>query len=557
MAEDSDLYEGEQFDRKSIRVFDKKDRNKHMQNIAQDCVAFANTRGGVLHIGIEDDQEAPPPDQKVHPQDLEFLRRRIRELTVSVDIECTVHTATNGGQYIELQVPRSPEVTSTQDGRYYIRIGDQSRPLVGSEVTRLSVDRAQRPWESMTSLQIPEVDAVPRLVERLSRKLRMSTRVKASVKEKTNSELIRHYNLASGGSLTNLGVLMIGQPTHRQWLGTAPIIQAIKKDEQGLKIWKASWDTHELTPLELLDSIWETVPDFRESQELTQGMLRTQIPAYEQAVFREILVNALVHRPYTQRGDIFINLSPAQLEIVNPGRLPVGVTPHNILHQSRRRNDALARLFHDLELMEREGSGFDLLYERLLTTGRPAPEVREGTDSVHVTIKRLITHHEVYTLLKFADEKHQLSQRELITLGLLAQIESITAESLSDKLGFDDTRALRPTLERLKGCGLIQQVGNTRGTRYFVAPALLRHHGLDAQTTLERISPHRLQALIYEDLKRHPSSSSREIHQRIGSEISARSFRRELKSLVDEGVVQPQGQTRARRYVLKHMHEPL
>ena len=49
-----------------------------------------------------------------------------------------------------------------------------------------------------------------------------------------------------------------------------------------------------------------------------------------------------------------------------PGRLPLGVTPRNILHASRRRNDGLARVFDDLKLMDREGSGFDLMYDRML-----------------------------------------------------------------------------------------------------------------------------------------------------------------------------------------------
>ena len=72
--------------------------------------------------------------------------------------------------------------------------------------------------------------------------------------------------------------------------------------------------------------------------------------AYDEKVVRELLVNALVHRPYTQGGDIYLNLYPDRLEVVNPGRLPLGVTPRNMLHASRRRNESLARVFHDLGL---------------------------------------------------------------------------------------------------------------------------------------------------------------------------------------------------------------
>jgi ATP-dependent DNA helicase RecG len=54
------------------------------------------------------------------------------------------------------------------------------------------------------------------------------------------------------------------------------------------------------------------------------------------------------------------------------------VTPDNVLHASVRRNEHLARLCHDLKLMEREGSGFDAIYDVLLSQGRPAPVVEEG-----------------------------------------------------------------------------------------------------------------------------------------------------------------------------------
>ena len=134
-------------------------------------------------------------------------------------------------------------------------------------------------------------------------------------------------------------------------------------------------------------------------------MFREKVPAYDGAVVRELLVNALVHRPYTQRGDIFLNLHPDRLEVVNPGRLPLGVTPENILQQSRRRNDGLARVFHDLKLMEREGSGFDLMYDRLLTSGRAAPVVDEGIDSVHVTVERRVIHPGVIRLIGEADQR--------------------------------------------------------------------------------------------------------------------------------------------------------
>ena len=115
-----------------------------------------------------------------------------------------------------------------------------------------------------------------------------------------------------------------------------------------------------------------------------------------------------MHRPYTSRGDLFLNLHPDRLEVVNPGRLPLGVTAANILQQSHRRNVAMARLFHDLGRMEREGTGFDLMYEKLLGSVRSAPTVREAYDAVWVTAPRLICHEGVIRLLTEAGELAEL-----------------------------------------------------------------------------------------------------------------------------------------------------
>lgn len=62
--------------------------------------------------------------------------------------------------------------------------------------------------------------------------------------------------------------------------------------------------------------------------------------------------------------------------------------------------------------MEREGSGFDLIYDRLLSQGRPAPVPEEGVDWVKVTIQRRIVRAAVLRLLSDADERFQLTQRE-------------------------------------------------------------------------------------------------------------------------------------------------
>lgn len=359
-----------------------------------------------------------------------------------------------------------------------------------------------------------------------------------------------HYALADGPTLTRLGVLLLGSTSDRRALGTAPLVQAIKYDEQGQKINKWAWDDSELSPVELVDAIWRELPDFRESYEVAEGLYRRSVPAYDEKVVRELLVNALVHRPYTQQGDIYLNLYPERLEVVNPGRLPLGVTPRNILHASRRRNETLARVFHDLGLMEREGSGFDLIYDRLLSQGRPAPLPEEGIDWVKVTIQRRIAKPEVMRLMAEADARYQLTQRERITLGVLAQTEGMTARELGAVLETDGLDELAVWLGRLQGLSLVQTAGRTQGTRYFVDPDLLRGANLKVPTTLLRIEPYRLRELIREDLRRYPLSKIGEISARIGPEVNRSQLKRALADLVSQAVVEMQGARSGARYSL-------
>lgn len=537
--------EGQYVERKSLRLVTG--RTADWADIVRACVSLANSEGGKLLIGFEDGDELPPVGQTI-PDDLpDVVTKRIGELTVNVKVFVRVATVDNQAAFIEVDVLRSPNIASTSDGRYFLRVGDSCQPVLGDDMLRLADERPGLVWETLNN-RIPRkgTDAVK--LAAFVTGIRASDRVKASVKEKTVDELLDHYGFVDGDWLTHLGVLLIGTTADRRRLGTAPLVQAIKYDERGQKINKWLWDDYSLSPLELPDAIWREVADFRESYEIPEGLYRRSVPAYDEAVVRELLVNALVHRPYTQRGDIFLNLHPDRLELVNPGRLPLGVTPRNLLHASRRRNEGLARVFHDLGLMEREGSGFDLIYDRLLSQGRPAPAISEGPDWVKVGIERRILKPEVLQLLEEVEQRYQLTQRERICIGVLALNESCTARELMRALEVESAEALKSWLGRLPDFGVIGSSGRTKATRYFVAPELMRGVGLDKVTTLKRIEPYRLKALILADLESYPDSSSSEINRRVGPEISTRTVKRALDDLEAEAEVSHIGEKRWRRY---------
>jgi ATP-dependent DNA helicase RecG len=113
-----------------------------------------------------------------------------------------------------------------------------------------------------------------------------------------------------------------------------------------------------------------------------------------------------------------------------------------------------------------------------------------------------------------------------------------------------DVEALRPWLGRLQDLGLVKATGRTKATQYFVAPDILRNLDLPTITTLSRIEPHRLEALLIEDLERYPRSKIGDIHDRIGAEIPRHRIKRALDALVAAKRVVAEGERKSRMYWL-------
>ena len=366
----------------------------------------------------------------------------------------------------------------------------------------------------------------------------------------SDEEILEHYMLTQNNYLTNLGVLWLGTKQQRAGLHYAPSVQFIKYDELDKKIYKKVWDDFTKNPKELIDEIINNIPDWNEFMEISDGIFRKNIYNYESDVVRELLVNAFAHRNYSMRGDIFINLFDDRFEIHSPGLLPLGVTPNNILTKSIQRNQLLSKLFYDLRLMEKEGSGYNKVYEILLSNGKRPPVVEEGNDRVVVTVYKNIINNDVLRVMQKASDVFQLKQKEIISLGLIAQKGDILAIELSELLNVVSPNGLQYWLGRLLDLKLVLSKGKTKGTLYYVNPDFLRLSDFKAKTTLKKIEPHRLKELILADLKDYPDSSISEIHQRIGVEINKRKLRSMLSDLLGENLIYKTGDKKGTKYFI-------
>lgn len=97
---------------------------------------------------------------------------------------------------------------------------------------------------------------------------------------------------------------------------------------------------------------------------------------------------------------------------------------------------------------------------------------------------------------------------------------------------------------------LAKSRGKTKGTTYYVEPSILRKHEFKGRTSLRNIAPHRLDALIVEDLSQFGKSSISEIHERVGKEIPVRTIRHHLSQLVNRQDVERDGGRRGTKYFI-------
>lgn len=544
------MKENKNIDKKSLSFL--KGRHTDWDELAKDCVAFANAQGGFIYIGIEDDETLPPEHQKVSDKNLpDVIQKNIAQRTINVGIAATIEY-TERAEYIKIQVFRNAQtIASTTDGKYYVRIHDECKPVPPDEMARLAADKNAFVWEEQTTKKVPasQFDEAKRIL--LLKEIRNSQRVSRFIKEMSDEEILDFYIIQKSGFLTNLGILCIGKRNDRASLLYAPAIQVIRYDDKDEKVWKLLLDDYYSNPKELLERVLNDVPDWQESVELSEGMFRKNIPFFPIEVVRELVVNALVHRTYTTRGDIFINIFPDRMEIHSPGRLPFGVTPKNILSQSIRRNEHLSKVFYDLGLMEKEGSGYDLVYAKLLGSGKPLPIVLEKDERVTVIVKKQFVSKEIVRLMDKASNEFSLKQKEVISLGLLAQQQSYTALEISSILNQNEEVGLRNWLGRLLDLELIIKTGKGKGTQYSVNPEYIRKINFKGKTNLKNIEDHRLEELIYKDLMAYPNSGFSEIHQRIGMEINIFKVRRMLKVMVDKELLIKEGEKRGAKYIIK------
>ena len=281
---------------------------------------------------------------------------------------------------------------------------------------------------------------------------------------------------------TLTGLLLVGrEPSLRQLLPTHEVAfqvlaqQAVRFNE-----------FRRFPLLKVLDWLETNFRPYNPEDELQVGLFRVPVPKVDMGAFREAVANALIHRDYHRLGAMHVRLEDEALVISNPGGLVDGVTLANLLTtEPRPRNPALADAMKRIGVVERSGRGVDTIYRGLLRFGRPAPDYSR-TDMNNVVL-RLPTDAADLSFLKLVVEEETrrngaLPVDSLIALAALRELKRLTADELAVRIQRDAAIAKR-TLEALTEAGLVEAHGATRGRSYTLSAALYQAAGQKAAYT--------------------------------------------------------------------------
>ena len=168
------------------------------------------------------------------------------------------------------------------------------------------------------------------------------------------------------------------------------------------------------------------------------------------AAIREAIINAVAHADYAQRGaPIRISIFDDRLEVENPGLLPFGLTVEDLRHGiSKLRNRVIGRVFHELGLIEQWGSGIQRMTTACREAGLAAPELEEISTRFRVTI------HTARTGAPSVDKTDQAILTALTAEAGLSTSEIAAAIKLT-------SRATRTRLSKLAAHGLVREVGTS------------------------------------------------------------------------------------------------
>ncbi|MBR4172716.1 MAG: putative DNA binding domain-containing protein [Kiritimatiellae bacterium] len=467
----------------NVRVEFKKELPKRHERFLKDVIAFANTSGGKILVGISDDGQVTGIGNLSPFRLSDTISNMIADsCTPQINTEIFAKTL-EGKTVLEIEVfpgRYRPYYLQTSGKRTscYIRVNGTSRPADERKIRELEIEGMKVSYDSTPEIGIPYKENLAReLCEKMYQTAINACRTDA---ERRMVKPMTIEKLEDWAILQRNGRLVV--PTRAFSLLTQPTEPFIKIQ---CALFKGNDRTTFIDKKEFTGAIYEQIEEAYRFV-LTHVNLGAEINGlyrrdlYELPIqsVREVITNAVLHRSYLDPSCIQVSIYNDRVEVDSPGMLFGGLTVEDaIMGKSKCRNMAIAEAFRYMKIVEAWGTGLPRLYRQCLEMGLEAPKVVEFGDGIKVTIfrnpmagrkvsdkKQAIKSKRQKQAIKASDKKQTAksrAHREKI-LAFLNEHGDATASDIAEYLGLsrDRTRVL------LKGMCGIRETGGNRNRRY-------------------------------------------------------------------------------------------
>ncbi|MCI5829954.1 MAG: ATP-binding protein [Treponema sp.] len=374
--------ERQQFDRKSAKI--------DAAALAIPLIAFANSDGGLLAIGIEDNGEITGIDD--FPQKInELLRAGYDFCQPSIFIEKEIIDCTdrngNPNHILLIKVPQSSDVHVNNRDESYIRVGDKSKKLNFEERMELMYSKGIRFYEDepvyKSSLEDIDLDFVAEYCKKIG--------YKKSPKNYIEQNKDYVVKVAGRKELSGAAVLMFGKEPQRFFPRSR--VRFIRYEGTEAKVGTQMNVIKDVVfegrILELTEKTIEYVKtQIKEHTYLGKDGRFVTESEYPEFAWKELIVNAITHRDYSIKGtDIQIKMFDDHITVESPGTLPGTVRLNNMREIHYSRNPKIAMFLHEYEYVREFGEGIDRMYREMEEAGLPEPEYKTVSFMVQATIK--------------------------------------------------------------------------------------------------------------------------------------------------------------------------
>lgn len=544
--------------KESLWVEFKSDKSCLSDNeIIDAVVAFANTDGGDLYLGVEDNGEITGlhTDHMNATRLSAFIANKtvppVPVRTEILDLELPV---------LKISIPKRTSIVASSSGKIQRRRikadgTPENVPMYPYEIaSRLSslslLDYSAQP---VPDSDRSDLDPVER--ERLRNIIR-SYRGEPALLELDDESLDKalQFVTTQDGKLvpTFCGLLVIGKADSlKRHMPTAETsIQVLEGTDIRVN------ESFFLPILAAFDRVVERFSAWNSSEEMEMGLFRITIPDYDPRAFREALVNAFCHRDYSMLGRVRIQINDEGLTITNPGGFIEGITASNLLDaEPHGRNVVLADAMKRIGLAERTGRGIDRIYEGSLLNGRLLPDYSKSTATrVELFIPKGPTDKAFIQMVSQEQQRigRSLPIYSLLTLNALKVLSRASIKDVAEYLNIDESRA-RVSLETLTDSGMIEAGGTGRGRYYMLGADYYRN----TENTNEYIRRKGIESIRHNEMvlqlaKQQKTISRKDVVDLL--HITPPQAYRLLQKLVSNDTLVPIGRGAGAKYILKQPH---